>query len=251
MAKSTISMADAKGIVLERLAAGDTIDQAMAKVQRLRKSYENWRSSDPEFRDKVDEIRRIRQANRVRGVSSENRSLTFAQWRKIYLNQDTYRHQQAWIDVLEGNGYTPASGEKYHEGWSNRVLVNTPPFHAKSMTITIEYVTYRICMNPNIRVIIVSKTREQAKKFLYAIKQRLSSSTYAAVAAAFAPEGGFVPKRGEGSAWAANMIYVNGRDSGEKDPTVEALGIGGQIYGACPPAPLGWGDRLTAAPAPI
>lgn len=232
MAKSTISMADAKKIVLDRIAQGDTVEAAMARVQRLPKSYENWRASDPEWRKKVDNVRHQRQIMKLRGVSEEARSLTFAQWRKTYLGQETYPHQQAWIDILEGREYEPRPGERFDRGWANRVLINVPPFHAKSMTITIEYVTYRICMNPNIRVIIISKKQEQAKKFLYAIKQRLGSSAYAAIPAAFAPESGFVPKRGEGSAWSANMIYVNGRDSGEKDPTVEALGIGGQIYGA-------------------
>ena len=32
--------------------------------------------------------------------------------------------------------------------------------------------------------------------------------------------------------WSADKIYVNGIESGERDPTVEALGMGGQIYGA-------------------
>lgn len=103
------------------------------------------------------------------------------------------------------------------------------PTH-NSSTITIDYATYRICMNPNVRIILVSKKAEQAKKFLYAIKMRLTSSRFAKLQAAYAPSGGF--KAGRGDAWTANMIYVAGRDSAEKDPTVEALGIGGQIYGA-------------------
>ena len=60
----------------------------------------------------------------------------------------------------------------------SRLLVNVPPNHAKSMTITINYVTYRIAKDPNINVLIVSKTQEQAKKFLYAIKQRLTHPRY-------------------------------------------------------------------------
>lgn len=105
-----------------------------------------------------------------------------------------------------------------------------PTRNAKSSTVTIDYSTYRICMNPNVRIILVSKKAEQAKKFLYAIKMRLTSSRFAKLQAAYAPSGGF--KAGRGDAWTANMIYVAGRDSAEKDPTVEALGIGGQIYGA-------------------
>jgi hypothetical protein len=103
-----------------------------------------------------------------------------------------------------------------------------PTHNAKSMTITIDYTTYRICMNPNVRIIIVSKTQAQAKKFLYAVKKRLTDRKWTRLQAVFAPEGGF---KGTGE-WSANKIYVGHADSDEKDPTVEALGIGGQIYGA-------------------
>jgi hypothetical protein len=47
---------------------------------------------------------------------------------------------------------------------------------------------------------------------------------------AFGPNGGF---QKDATQWAADMIYLGtGRDSGEKDPTVQALGFGSQIYGA-------------------
>jgi len=94
----------------------------------------------------------------------------------------------------------------------------------------VDYVVYMICMDPNVRVVIISKRQEQARKFLYQIKQRLTSTMFTELQAAYAPEGGFKPARGEGT-FAANTIYVNGRDSDMKDPTVEVLGMGGQIYG--------------------
>jgi hypothetical protein len=31
------------------------------------------------------------------------------------------------------------------------LIVNTPPEHAKSTTITVNYTTWRICQDPNIR----------------------------------------------------------------------------------------------------
>lgn len=117
----------------------------------------------------------------------------------------------------------------------NKFLIGdglVPTRNAKSQTMTVEYVTYRICMNPNVRVIIVSKRVDQARKFLYSIKQRLTSNQWAPLQAAYAPEGGFKPNRYDGATWGADRIYVNGIDSGEKDPTVEALGLGGQIYGS-------------------
>jgi hypothetical protein len=102
--------------------------------------------------------------------------------------------------------------------------------NAKSTTLTINYVTWRIAQDPNVRILIISKTQDMAKKFLVAIKDRLSENeAYARLQADFGPPGGFA----EGAArWAADAIYVSGRDSGEKDPTVQAVGIKGHIYGS-------------------
>ena len=77
----------------------------------------------------------------------------------------------------------------------------------KSMTITINYITYRIAKDPNINVLIVSKTQEQAKKFLYAIKQRLTHPKYADLQVAFGPADGY---RATADQWAANRIYLGG-----------------------------------------
>jgi hypothetical protein len=49
----------------------------------------------------------------VRGVEEDVATLDFATWRKKYLGQDTYAHQQAWVDIIEGREYTPRKGESY------------------------------------------------------------------------------------------------------------------------------------------
>ena len=55
------------------------------------------------------------------------------------------------------------------------------------------------------------------KKRLYTVNQ-------------YGPNGGY---KADATQWSADMIYLGtGRDSGEKDPTVQALGFGSQIYGA-------------------
>src|SRR5690606_24916776 len=105
--------------------------------------------------------------------------------------------------------------------------------NAKSTTITQNYITYRICKDPTVRILVVSKTQSMAKKFLTGIKARLTSRRYDDLIRDFAPQDGF---DGGSAIWRNDMIYVNQADTedgvAEKDPTVEALGIGGQIYGA-------------------
>jgi hypothetical protein len=106
-----------------------------------------------------------------------------------------------------------------------------PPEHAKTTSITINYCTYRIAMDPNIRILLVSKTQTMAEKMLYAIKTRLTHPKYAEMISRYAPMGGFDK---DSEAWNRTMIYLSdaARDSGEKDPTVQAIGVRGHIYGA-------------------
>jgi hypothetical protein len=97
--------------------------------------------------------------------------------------------------------------------------------------MTVNYPTYRIALNPNVRIIVVSKTLLKAREFVYAIKQRLSHPRYLKMQTAFGPEGGW---KQDADTWRVDTVYLGGdaRDSSEKDPTIQALGMGGQIYGA-------------------
>jgi hypothetical protein len=110
------------------------------------------------------------------------------------------------VDLLEGRepGWLP-DPMVFEPGAAGlaRLLVNVPPNHAKSMTVTINYVTYRIAKDPNINVLVVSKTQEQAKKFLYAIKQRLTHPRYADLQVAFGPVDGY---KATADQWAAKKI---------------------------------------------
>ena len=55
--------------------------------------------------------------------------------------------------------------------------------------------------------------------------------SYADLQATFGPADGY---KATADQWAANKIYLGGdiRDNDAKDPTVEAIGMGGQVYGA-------------------
>lgn len=209
----------------------------MASVGRTTKTFENWRK-DKAYAQKVDEARyNIGQA-RKSARDPEAANLSFQEWRLKYLGMETYWHQLQWIDMLEGvepRDLHPS--ETYHAGNPKRILINTPPYHAKSATLTQQYVAYRICMNRDEKILIVSKTQKQAKKYLYSVKRYLTEPAFAALQAAYAPDGGFKPMRGGNEIWSSTQIIVAGRgddaiDAGAKDPTVEAVGIGGHIQGS-------------------
>jgi hypothetical protein len=111
-------------------------------------------------------------------------------------------------------------------------VCNTPPDHAKTHTISISYAVWRIVKNPNIRILIISKTQDLAKDILTAIKDRLDSRVpmFEELKRDFGPVEGYEANSAE---WRQDRIRLNTDllTSGEKDPTVQAKGIGQQIYG--------------------
>ena len=116
------------------------------------------------------------------------------------------------------------------ESDSRRVLVNLPPYHSKSTLITVWHTVYDICRNPNSRTIIVSKSSQFAKAFLHAIKDILSvDELYANSKRNLIEDWG--PFKPDSGGWSEYEIYVSNKTSAEKDPTVLAMGYGGQIYG--------------------
>jgi hypothetical protein len=229
-----LSQEQAKQRVLKRLAAGDTVEKAMKSVSRSVKTWESWKRSDPDFKVRADTTLATRKVDSSTRETkrADARAMGFAAWRKKYLDMPTYLHQQQWIDLIEGREPRALhESQVFERGRRNWMIINCPPFHAKSMTITIDYLTYRICCDPTIRTIIVSKTQGLAKQFLGAIKMRLTHPKYADLIRDFAPEGGFEETAEQ---WASDMVTLStdDRDGVEKDPTIQALGIRGQIYGA-------------------
>lgn len=223
------SLTQVKQDFLTAFSTGLTIEQALTSIGRSRDTYERWRRDDQEF---VAQVERVRTIMRY-GKQAEDRTLMpFPEFSERFLGQRVFGHMQNVVDLIEGHAPSWVHPSMtLEQGESDLIMVNMPPEHAKTTSITINYVTYRIAMDPNIRVIIVSKTAEMAKKMLYAIKTRLTHPRYAEMIALYGPTGGFDK---DSEAWNQTMIYVSdqARDSGEKDPTVQALGIRGHIYGA-------------------
>jgi hypothetical protein len=225
---SQASSQDRKNIILATVRMGHTIAEGCIQAGCVRSTYDYYRKKDPDFRDLID---RALQSNVEKAKGERKEVPDFPEFCQKYLNTQLFWHHLQWFDLLEGKeprGLHPR--QRYIRGDDDQIVVNTPPEHAKSTTLTTNYVVWRICQDPNVRILLISKTQDMAKKFLLQIKERLAESeTYIDLQQAFGPPGGF----SEGSAsWSADKIYVAGRDSGEKDPTVQAVGIGGHIYGS-------------------
>lgn len=228
---SVYSVTESKRRILEGIRRGMTLKDACALGDRTISTYHAYRASDPEFRNLCN-VARGESGQETDEAIRQARAGEFAAFRLKYLGMDTFQHQQQWIDLIEGReprDLHPAI--KYEKGSPQHILINCPPEHSKTITLSVDYVTYRICKDPNVRILLVSKTQEMAKQFVYAIKQRLTHPRYQMLQADFGPADGY---KGQSSVWQAAQVYLGteSRDSSEKDPTLAAIGIGGQIYGA-------------------
>jgi hypothetical protein len=218
----------AKKRFLTYLQDGKLIKDAIVACDRSLATYENWRRNDPRFAAAVD---RIRLGPKAPG-SVKAEFMPFPAWSHQYMDAQVFGHTQNVVDLLNGDDPSwlhPAM--TFERGEKDLVLVNMPPEHAKTMGITINMSVHEIAMDPNARIIIVSKSQAMARKMLYAIKTRLTHPKYEDFQHAYGPQGGYDYNS---EAWNADKIYISDdiRDSGEKDPTVEALGIGSHVYGA-------------------
>ncbi len=152
----------AKKVILQCLADGMTVEASVKVAGKSIKAYEYYRRTDAVFKQLAD---RTRLGAVEKNWADETAlGLDFVTWRSKYLKSQTFDHQKNLIDVIEGRDpswHHPAM--KYEKGTAdNRILINIPPNHAKSITVTVDYVTYKIVNNPNFRVLIVSQTQRLA-----------------------------------------------------------------------------------------
>ena len=225
-------VAQAKKEVLEKVRVGVSPQAAMIALGKKPDTIRQWMVRDPLFAAALEEAKEEGGKQSFDALGVEKESIPFAEFSKMFFDQTVFPHHQNWIDLLEGR--EPSWVHEniiYEPGESNRLLINVPPEHAKSTVVTVNYPTYRIALNPNIRIIVVSKTITKAREFVYAIKQRLSHPRWLKLQTAYGPEGGW---KQDADTWRTDTVYLGGdaRNSSEKDPTIQALGMGGQIYGA-------------------
>lgn len=111
-----------------------------------------------------------------------------------------------------------------------RLMINLAAGHSKSSIGSVKSTIYELCKDPNSMSVLISKTENMAKKFLYQIKNYLTNElVYADTPNNLIEDWG--PFAG-GEAWSAKGFYIAGRQSVEKDPTVAAYGVGQHIQGA-------------------
>lgn len=224
--------AEAKLKVLALVAEGHSVQKAMQLCGKKPDTVRIWIMRDKQFAQALEDAKEEAKSNSVKALGVDKQEVTFSQFSDIFLGQRVFPHHQDWVDVLEGREPSWLHESMIYEpADKSRLLINVPPEHAKSTVITVNYSTYRIALDPNVRIIVVSKTLVKAREFVYSIKQRLSHPRYLKMQNMYGPEGGW---KQDADTWRVDTVYLgnDARNSSEKDPTIQALGMGGQIYGA-------------------
>jgi hypothetical protein len=209
------------------------VPETLRRIGYSHGSYSYWRKTDPEFREAADRLTTKRAMARKMERTGERGVPDFPEFCERYLGMRLFWHQLQWFDLLEGREPRDIHiAQRYVVGAdAHLLLVNTPPGHAKSTTITAAYTLWRLMKDPNTQAVIVSKNEVMAKKWMFQIQDWLTSNTYADLQDHFGPDGGF---KDTCPVWTRTQIYFGSelRDKNAKDPTLEVLGMGGTIYGA-------------------
>jgi hypothetical protein len=125
---------------------------------------------------------------------------------KAVHNREYELYQDAWAEALET---------------SNRTVIVCPPDTYKSTTVR-DFVEREIGNNPNVRILWVMNTGEQAQKQVMAIRQCIESNNVYKAA--------FNVIEDTDAQWTKNVLFVQ-RDIEDPDPTLMGTGLNGPYQG--------------------
>jgi hypothetical protein len=220
---------DKQEAVIRYLSKGYSVTEACTKVGITTQGFYYWCKHDAAYALAADRARGLESAPEP-GARPDVPD--FPQFCEQYLGLRLFHHHLQWFDALEGRPPRDLHPSmRYEPADPDLLVINCPPAHAKTTVISIAYSTWRIVRDPTVRIVLCSKSQRLAMQFLLTIKTYLTHPSYKRMQTAFGPPEGFAAAAAR---WRADMIYVGDavRDTQEKDPTVQAIGVGGQLYGA-------------------
>lgn len=212
----------AKEAFVELLRNGFNIQDAVNFLGVSRGWYEKNAERDPDWKQLTQDVRSGDDPERSSDQDWPDISwMSYSQFAHDYLGLSVFPHQEPIVEALE-------------DGSINKTIVTGFPESGKSTHVSLGYILYRICLNPDLRVALVSKSQTKAEDLLrrlkrYMTEEHLYDETERNLIQDFK---GFKPGSHTSHRWDQEQITIRQRRSGERDPTVQALGVGAQIYGA-------------------
>jgi len=203
---------------LECIRYGLTYTEACKRIGVTRKW---WEENSQRHKDWAAEARQIRSGDAVKDSYPDLSNMSFSEFCKLYFNVEFAPHQFE----IEKNLADPTG---------RLVLVLGHPESGKSTLSALWYPVYKMCQNPDIRIALVTKSGEKAQDLLGRIKRYLVDPHLYKDSERNLIEdfNGFKSQKADGFGWSKDQITIRQRESGERDPTVQALSVGKQIYGS-------------------
>lgn len=161
----------------------------------------------------------------VMGLAAALRELQIAEARES---------ASAFVEFVLANEKTGGDlrNAQHHNEWHEfldaepRAVLFAPVEHAKTTHVAVGRTLFALGENPNRRLAVISNTAKQAEKILSAIKLNIEENPR--VREVFP---GLVPSERPGDPWHSSAITVK-RTTIAKDPSVQALGVGGPLVGS-------------------
>ena len=203
---------------LECIRYGLTYTEACKRIGVTRKW---WEENSIRHKDWASEARQIRSGDAVKDSYPDLSNMSFSEFCKLYFNVEFAPHQTEIEEALS-------------DPQGRLVLVLGHPESGKSTLSSLWYPVYKMCQNPDIRIALVTKSGEKAQDLLNRIKRYLTDPhLYKDCERNLIEDfNGFKSQKSDGFGWSKDQITIRQRESGERDPTVQALSVGKQIYGS-------------------
>lgn len=215
---STIGRTKGQEFALKVFAAAPDLSQREISVLLGLKedSIRKWLARYEDFRRDWDRVAGMAKGGGPPPVPG------FEQWRAEYVNV-TEENPTTLRKMNVGVTFPYMRPLVDNLGKGRRICCIWPVRHAKTKILE-QYVVYRLCQNPNLRVLYFAGSESLAKDRVYAIQLMLTDDR-------IFPDlhktwGRWIGKPVSGPRrWSSVSFYVGGRDSTERDPSVRAMGI--------------------------
>lgn len=200
--------------LFDLVAAGKTIREACLLVG-WKSGQRNWYALTGKYPHLRAEMRAA-QARRA-GLKKVGGRMVFVEFRKMVLARHTFPHMKQWV-------------EWFDDPEADHILILVPPECAKTTTV-LDYILWRIYLDPNIRIGYVSRSLPHAIKQVSKVKNTLEQN-----ATIHQLMGDPVPGPGDPHPWSASAFTIKQRawtaGEDEADYTLAAFGSGSQITGS-------------------
>lgn len=211
---ASVQAARSRERILELVANGASVMEALAGTNTTRGQYEKWRSRHPDWREALDQGRTAAPAGAVDGED-----MGFAEFALRYFGMDYAPFQLDFIERME----SLALGDILLALW--------PPEHGKT-TVFENYASQKLAQIPELRFTVASGSQRIAAKITGRVRRRMepdgSAKQYVRDWGPFAPQTGLGRKPGQ--PWHDGFFNVYKKSThDERDNSMQAIGRDSEI----------------------